>query len=637
MFRQRNSFLIILFSFLVVPSNIVSVPSSFSPQVLAPPHFSFEGKEFTAEESRAGRDVVFPQINGIGFPTLMKVLEDHGGFEIISSLTKETAFSVIVETFQARNERINSGNLRVALNQFALNGWLEEVFKLEESATRRQPFYRLTPQGEEALKILRAYSAAGYFDLVHQYIESVTEKDIVDRLFSQKEDPSFLSFFQELKEKMDQGWPVDQEVNSDQKELTDLYLTGPVVSSVMTAFLEKDLLTLKRPWLRLSEVTGNKELLAAALDLLVHLKWVEKSAELYQLVDKGAYPTKIRGSYLVPYSYLRIFWAQEDLIFGDPKKVFERKDPKIENHVNRARNILGSQLAHTTYFEELKPILRYLYHELPLDQQPSGMIDFGCGKGWVLEKALKYIIKNTHRGENLKTHPLYFAGVDVEPVSVDATKETLERVRQELKLSQDKLKTVALQGDFNDIPRVKTALTEHGFNFNRMVPYFGMVLHNRKYKPSAKYKNISFEEVPHSTGVFVDENGEDVNEREVAGNLIEVFQEWSSDFGLISLELYAVATQVAATKPRQTLNISYRHHHALSRQLLVEVEFERRAAHLGGYEVQLQKTFPSKEEWAQNAMTLYVKAEKLAHHTVLINGKRIRSKEVPVFPGNSSL
>ena len=102
-----------------------------------------------------------------------------------------------------------------------------------------------------------------------------------------------------------------------------------------------------------------------------------------------------------------MFLKQDEILFGNPNKIWKRDIDGNETHVDRTMNVWGSGGAHSTYFNKIDEIICNIFNQ-PLSKQPIGISDMGCGDGTLL-KHLYNIVKNkTLRGKNLKRLSPYY-------------------------------------------------------------------------------------------------------------------------------------------------------------------------------------------------------------------------------------
>ncbi|MEO8183698.1 MAG: hypothetical protein ABI895_33115 [Deltaproteobacteria bacterium] len=144
---------------------------------------------------------------------------------------------------------------------------------------------------------------------------------------------------------------------------------------------------------------------------------VKMSAAALALAEVAAPVLALPGSYYPSYSRI------EEILFENPDPLGMRED----KHVDRLMNIYGSSGAGsgpaTSVISER--ILRRLFDELPLDEQPAGISDMGCGDGKSLGRLAEYIVRQTRRGRSLATHPLHVLGADFNDRPLQRTRETL--------------------------------------------------------------------------------------------------------------------------------------------------------------------------------------------------------------------
>ena len=78
-------------------------------------------------------------------------------------------------------------------------------------------------------------------------------------------------------------------------------------------------------------------------------------------------------------------------------------------HVNREMNVWGSSSAHATYFKKIDEIIIDLFNK-PLEKEPKGIVDMGCGNGAFRQHIFEVIDQRTQRGKMLDEHPLFLVG-----------------------------------------------------------------------------------------------------------------------------------------------------------------------------------------------------------------------------------
>ena len=83
--------------------------------------------------------------------------------------------------------------------------------------------------------------------------------------------------------------------------------------------------------------------------------------------------------------------------------MWEKAEGSAEIHVDRKMNVWGSGGAHRLYFQKVDEIIIDLFN-LPIEEQPKGFIDIGCGDGALIEHIFDLIYYKTKRGKiNKKT------------------------------------------------------------------------------------------------------------------------------------------------------------------------------------------------------------------------------------------
>ena len=86
-------------------------------------------------------------------------------------------------------------------------------------------------------------------------------------------------------------------------------------------------------------------------------------------------------------SYRPMLRRLGEAAFGDAVTVFKHAHGH-EAWVDRTLNVVGSGFMHARYFADMTRVLvRRLFDEAPLAEQPRVVVDMGCGDGTLLKTA----------------------------------------------------------------------------------------------------------------------------------------------------------------------------------------------------------------------------------------------------------
>ena len=132
-----------------------------------------------------------------------------------------------------------------------------------------------------------------------------------------------------------------------------------------------------------SEFHSDGVMFGRLLDIFSDLGWFVKKEETLTFTDKGLFFAQRASAYGVTVSYQPMFRKVDDLLFGDPEVLWQREAGQAELHVDRKMNVWGSGGAHGAYFKKLDDIVIDLFNR-PIEDQPSGILDMGCGNGALL-------------------------------------------------------------------------------------------------------------------------------------------------------------------------------------------------------------------------------------------------------------
>ena len=179
----------------------------------------------------------------------------------------------------------------------------------------------------------------------------------------------------------------------------------------------------------------------------------------------------------------------ENLLFKDCSFIWDKDQNNNELHVNRSMNVWGSGGAHKTYFNKIDKIILNLFNK-PLNQQPKGIVDVGCGDGTFLEHVFTIIKHNTIRGKQLNEFPLNIIGVDINKAA---------RISSRKKLNNANIDNIILNGSINE-PKIinDNLIKQYKLNLSDCLNMRTFLDHNRIY---SQPKNILYKEIK-SSGAF---------------------------------------------------------------------------------------------------------------------------------------
>ena len=298
------------------------------------------------------------------------------------------------------------------------------------------------------------------------------------------------------------------------------------------------------------------------LDILTHFELFTKKAGTYQFTDKGLFFAKRASAYGVTVSYIPTLRKLDELIFGNPLAAKAAGDGNQEGHVDRAMNVWGSGGAHSSYFKIVDQIIIDLFNR-PIEEQPKGILDMGCGNGAFLIHLFDVIEKQTLRGTMLDEHPLILVGADYNEAALGITKANL---------IQADIWAKVVWGDIGDPDLLAKDLKEnYNVALGDLLNVRSFLDHNRIWKAPAGQHNLSQST---STGAYTFE-GKRLNNNDVEASLLEHFQNWApyvKRFGLLLIELHTVKPELVAEHLGQTAATAYDATHGYSDQFILEVD-----------------------------------------------------------------
>jgi hypothetical protein len=537
-----------------------------------------DGRSPGNDEKASVRTLVFNHLAGIVLAPTVKALWDRKVFGLFHGESGWTDFDEIAE-----HTRANRGYLRVALRLLLSAGWMRE--QISDQGSRRS--YALTPEGELATSV-----APPLYSEVVSFIPKALFLE--DFLFGSSDEP-VRSALRELVTRAQARWDLDLQEGSQQDpvkakvyEQIRNHLDGMIVGPALVALARGGILgQLERGAVDFSSITANPSSLSSIFDLLATQGWIAHENKRVWLTACGQCAAQIATSYGVTVSYLPTFKVLSALLFGNPR-IPRLGETGVELLVNRGMNVWGSGGAHKTYFKKVDQIIVEIFNR-PLNQQPQGICDMGCGDGSFLEH-LYFAVKNhTARGAALDQHPLILVGADFNKVARRVAKQTLRKAV---------IPTFhVIAGDINRPAQLAGDLEELGLDIHDLLHVRSFLDHNRPYIPLANYTKGARQ--GRSTGAFT-HFGEEIPADELEENLVRHLRRWApyvGRFGLLVLELHTLPPALTATNLEKTPAVAYDGTHGFSDQYLVELPIFLDCAREAGLHTdsRFQHKFPASE------------------------------------------
>lgn len=501
------------------------------------------------------RSSIFRHLDGLAVAPVAIALKNKGVLEYILE-NRQATLTELKTRFKANEGYLNVG-LRVLCSQGFLDYHIDNAtdgihFTINDKTPTA---FSMVPLYQDAVDLLQ------FSTQFHPRIFEDAPFERLDQIFEKFKLNYGIDFSDDV---------LENEVQKQILKHIEGYLIGPtIVRLAMNGMFHKYFMeTSFRP----EEFHKNPESFKKILNFFTYLDWFQEKNGNYQFTETGLFFAKRASAYGVTVSYLPTFAKIEELIFGDPNILRMVADGENEIHVDREMNVWGSGGAHDTYFKIVDEIIIQLFNR-PIEEQPKGILDMGCGNGAFLQHIFEVIDRQTLRGKMLDEYPLFLVGADYNQAALKVTRANLIKAdiwakviwgdigRPDL-LSQDLMENYAI--DLKDLLNVRTFLD-----------------HNRIWEEP---KHISKDRVSSSTGAFAF-RGARIPNNKVEDNLLEHLQKWSpyvKKFGLLLIELHTINPALAAKNIGKTAATAYDATHGFSDQYIVEIDvFNKIAAEAG--------------------------------------------------------
>ena len=306
--------------------------------------------------------------------------------------------------------------------------------------------------------------------------------------------------------------------------------------------------------------------------------WAMEEGARIALTDAGRFMVDrifITGTIVC---YRQMLQKVDELIFGDPRQIFERDKFGQERHLERALNAVASGFQHEKYFKDIDKIVLSIFNRRPWAEQPKYVADMGCGDGTLLKRIYTVIRDRSERGKVLDQFPVKMIAVDYNEC---ALKEALKTV------TEAKIPFEAVQGDIGNPQQMIADLKAAGIeDLENILHVRSFLDHDRPFiAPTDKNAVARRRRFGHQ-GVYVDEEGKAIEPARMVQGLVEHLRRWSSmisNHGLILLEVNSVDDpELISRYLAKSENLHFDAYHAFSRQYLVEADvFLMAAAEVG--------------------------------------------------------
>ncbi len=504
----------------------------------------------TKEDKARLRSTIFRHLDGIATATTAFSLHKKG---VLKAILDEDHVDLadLTKKFNA-----NEGYLNVALRILCSQGWLDQDIDLETNKIT----YSTNANTEKAFSLAPLYEEA--VSLIKYSVKFPEERigpdafNALERVFKLFETNLGLT---DVKEDS-----VEYQVL---KHVEGIIAAPIIVMLGMNGMFHKYFMEAS---FRAQEYHQDPESFKKILDFLSHLGWFVKKNDTYRFTNEGLFFAKRASAYGVTVSYLPNFMHLDDLLFGDAQ-ILKTDIGETEKHVHREMNVWGSGGAHSTYFKVIDQIIIELFNK-PIEEQPKGILDMGCGNGAFIQHIFDVIEHQTNRGKLLDEHPLLLVGADFNQAALKVTRANLIKADIWAKV---------IWGDIGRPDLLAKDLEEdYNINLKDLLNVRTFLDHNRIWEAP---KNIT-ERISSSTGAFA-HKGKRIANNLVEDSLLEHLVKWKpyvEKFGLLIIELHTIPPHLTATNIGKTAATAYDATHGYSDQYILEVDVFNKVAEEAG-------------------------------------------------------
>ena len=499
--------------------------------------------QLSKELKQEYRQRLFRHLDGIACVPVFHALHKRGVTTVLLE-EQEAELKSLSERLQA-----NEGYLNVAVRMLASQGWLDYTVDEEKDKVllatnaKSQAAFALMDYYAEVMDWVQGSTGFHPKHLDHEAF------DLLLRSFNKYRSGQF-----NKTSETDPDYEIEQQLCAH----IEGALVGPIVVLLgMDGMFHKYFMEAS---FRADEFHEDPEQFTRILDFLTYLGWFNKRGDHYQFTDKGLFFARRSSAYGVTVSYLPTFRRVEELLFGNAMLFKSEVPASQEMHVDREMNVWGSGGAHSAYFKKIDEIVIELFNR-PIDQQPKGILDLGCGNGAFLIHLFEVIEQRTKRGRLLEEHPLFLVGVDYNQAALKVTRANLVKADIWAKV---------IWGDIAGPAQLEEDVrASYGIGLEDLLNVRTFLDHNRPWATPKENHQKAYG----SSGAFAS-GGQRLPNPAVTQNLKEHFMAWKPyivRFGLILIELHTVPPEIVAEHLGKTGVTAYDATHGFSDQYILEL------------------------------------------------------------------
>ncbi len=512
------------------------------------------------------RSFIFRHLDGVVVPSVIHQLSKKGVTEFLLK-KQQVDLEEISREFNA-----NEGYLNVALRVLASQGFLN----YELNNAENKVLISVNENSEKAFSFAETYRELATFLADSELINSKLISDELGHKWMKLYEKFRSVLLEELDEKS-----LEYQI---QKHIEGALISPVIVKLGMSGMFHKYFMEAS---FSADEFHKNPNCFGNILDGLTELGWFSKKNQNYQFTEKGLFFARRASAYGVTVSYLPMFAKMENLLFGKANEIREIEIGDEEIHVDREMNVWGSGGAHSTYFKVLDEFILDIFNR-PLNEQPKGILDMGCGNGALLQHLYDIIDRQTLRGKHLDEHPLFLVGADYNQAALKVTRANLIK---------NDIWAKVIWGDIGNPQKLAEDLkSDYEINLGDLLNIRTFLDHNRIWEDVLQ---MDANKISSSTGAFAF-RGKRLSNSDVEENLLQHLKKWTpyvEKFGLLLIELHTLPPEITSKNLGKTAATAYDATHGFSDQYIVEVDVFHRICKESGLnpDGNLFKKFPDSE------------------------------------------